>query len=245
MDKSAIKNFATSARNKLIEGVIQKAYEFGISDKEIKQVENLPDGSRLEINNEYKYLTNSEANNREKLIEQIESKGFSQVIEEVAYTWFNRIIAIRFMEVNDYLPTGVRVLSSEETSKIEPDAVTNAHELIEELELDRDRVFKYQDNNDSEGLFKYILIKQCNALGNIMPVMFEKIEDYTELLLPDNLLVEGSVVRDLVSNISEEDFKEQVEIIGWLYQYYISEKKNEIDMKVGNGKKSRKRRIAS
>ena len=146
------------------------------------------------------------------------------------------------MEVNDYLPTGVRVLSSEETSKIEPDAVTNAHELIEELELDRDRVFKYQDNNDSEGLFKYILIKQCNALGNIMPVMFEKIEDYTELLLPDNLLVEGSVVRDLVSNISEEDFKEQVEIIGWLYQYYISEKKNEIDMKVGNGKKSRKKK---
>ena len=243
MDKSAIKNFATSARNKLIEGVIQKAYEFGISDKEIKQVENLPDGSRLEINNEYKYLTNSEANNREKLIEQIESKGFSQVIEEVAYTWFNRIIAIRFMEVNDYLPTGVRVLSSEETSKIEPDAVTNAHELIEELELDRDRVFKYQDNNDSEGLFKYILIKQCNALGNIMPVMFEKIEDYTELLLPDNLLVEGSVVRDLVSNISEEDFKEQVEIIGWLYQYYISEKKNEIDMKVGNGKKVEKEEL--
>ena len=109
MDKSAIKNFATSARNKLIEGVIQKAYELGISDKETKQIENLPDGVRLEINNEYKYLTNSEAKNREKLIEQIETKGFNQVIEEVAYTWFNRIIAIRFMEVNDYLPTGVRV----------------------------------------------------------------------------------------------------------------------------------------
>ena len=243
MDKSAIKNFATSARNKLIEGVIQKAYEFGISDKEIKEVENLPDGSRLEINNEYKYLTNSEANNREKLIEQIESKGFSQVIEEVAYTWFNRIIAIRFMEVNDYLPTGVRVLSSEETSKTEPDAVTNAHELIEELELNRDIVFKYQDNNDSEGLFKYILIKQCNELGKIMPVMFEKIEDYTELLLPDNLLVEGSVVRDLVSNISEEDFKEQVEIIGWLYQYYISEKKDEVFADLKKNKKITKENI--
>ncbi len=243
MDKSAIKNFATSARNKLIEGVIQKAYEFGISDKEIKEIEYLQDGVRLEINNEYKYLTNSEANNREKLIEQIESKGFSQVVEEVAYTWFNRIIAIRFMEVNDYLPTGVRVLSSEETSKTEPDAVTNAHELIEELELDRDKVFKYQDNNDSEGLFKYILIKQCNALGNIMPVMFEKIEDYTELLLPDNLLVEGSVVRDLVSNISEEDFKEQVEIIGWLYQYYISEKKDEVFADLKKNKKITKENI--
>lgn len=243
MDKSAIKNFATSARNKLIEGVIQKAYEFGISDKEIKNVEYLQDGVRLEINNEYKYLTNSEANNREKLIEQIELKGFSQVIEEVAYTWFNRIIAIRFMEVNDYLPTGVRVLSSEETSKTEPDAVTNAHELIEELELNRDIVFKYQDNNDSEGLFKYILIKQCNELGKIMPVMFEKIEDYTELLLPDNLLVEGSVVRDLVSNISEEDFKEQVEIIGWLYQYYISEKKDEVFADLKKNKKITKENI--
>ena len=243
MDKSAIKNFATSARNKLIEGVIQKAYELGISDKETKQIENLPDGVRLEINNEYKYLTNSEAKNREKLIEQIESKGFSQVIEEVAYTWFNRIIAIRFMEVNDYLPTGVRVLSSEETSKTEPDAVTNAHELIEELELNTDIVFKYQDNNDSEELFKYILIKQCNALGNIMPVMFEKIEDYTELLLPDNLLVEGSVVRDLVSNISEEDFKEQVEIIGWLYQYYISEKKDEVFADLKKNKKITKENI--
>ena len=243
MDKSAIKNFATSARNKLIEGVIQKAYELGISDKETKQIENLPDGVRLEINNEYKYLTNSEAKNREKLIEQIETKGFNQVIEEVAYTWFNRIIAIRFMEVNDYLPTGVRVLSSEESSKIEPDAVTNAHELIEELELNRDIVFKYQDNNDSEGLFKYILIKQCNALGKIMPVMFEKIEDYTELLLPDNLLVEGSVVRDLVSNITEEDFKEQVEIIGWLYQYYISEKKDEVFADLKKNKKITKENI--
>ena len=162
MDKSAIKNFATSARNKLIESVRQKAYEIGISNKEIKEIENLPDGTRIEINNEYKYLTNTEAKNREKLIEQIEAKGYEQVIEEVAYTWFNRIIAIRFMEVNDYLPTGVRVLSSEEPSKAEPDAVTNAHELIEELGLDRDIVFNYQDNNDSEGLFKYILIKQCN-----------------------------------------------------------------------------------
>ncbi|MDO7203421.1 hypothetical protein Q5M85_03455 [Paraclostridium bifermentans] len=146
-------------------------------------------------------------------------------MEEVAYTWFNRLIAIRFMECNEYLPSGVRVLSSEEVSKVEPDAVTNAHELVEELKLNIDTVYKFQDNNDSEGLFKYVLIKQCNALGDIMPVMFEKIQDYTELLLPDNVLVEGSVVRDLVSDISEEDFREQVEIIGWLYQYYISERK--------------------
>lgn len=243
MDKTAIKNFAVSARKKLIEGVSQKAYGLGISIDEIKPVDELPDGSRVEINNEYKYLNNTETKNREKLIEQIEAKGYEQVMEEVAYTWFNRIIAIRFMEVNEYLPTGVRVLSSEEASKVEPDAVTNAHELLEELKLDIDTVYKYQDNNDSEGLFKYVLIKQCNALGDIMPVMFEKIQDYTELLLPDNLLVEGSVVRDLVSNISEDDFKEQVEIIGWLYQYYISEKKDEVFADLKKNKKITKENI--
>lgn len=243
MDKTAIKNFATSARRKLIENVSQKAYGLGISDKEIKPIEELSDGSRIEINNNYVYLNYKEVENREKLIEQIESKGYEQVIEEVAYTWFNRIIAIRFMEVNDYLPSGVRVLSSEENGKTEPDAVTNAHDLIDELELNRETVYNFQDNNDSEGLFKYILIKQCNALGKIMPVMFEKIEDYTELLLPDNLLVEGSVVRDLVSNISEEDFKEQVEIIGWLYQYYISEKKDQVFADLKKNKKITKENI--
>ena len=243
MDKTAIKNFAISARRKLIENVSQKAYGLGISDKEIKPIEELPDGSRLEINNNYVYLNHKEVENREKLIEQIESKGYEQVIEEVAYTWFNRIIAIRFMEVNDYLPSGVRVLSSEQNGKTEPDAVTNAHDLIEELDLKGEIVYNFQDNNDSEGLFKYILIKQCNVLGKIMPVMFEKIEDYTELLLPDNLLVEGSVVRDLVSNITEEDFKEQVEIIGWLYQYYISEKKDQVFADLKKNKKITKENI--
>ncbi|WP_343336883.1 hypothetical protein TPELB_20030 [Terrisporobacter petrolearius] len=243
MDKTAIKNFAISARRKLIENVSQKAYGLGISDKEIKEIEEVPDGSRLEINNNYVYLNHKDVENREKLIEQIEAKGYEQVIEEVAYTWFNRIIAIRFMEANDYLPSGVRVLSSEESSKTEPDAVTQAHDLIDELDLNRDTVYKFQDNKDSEGLFKYILIKQCNALGKIMPVMFEKIEDYTELLLPDNLLVEGSVVRDLVSNISEEDFREQVEIIGWLYQYYISEKKDQVFADLKKNKKITKENI--
>lgn len=243
MDKTAIKNFAISARRKLIDNVSQKAYGIGISDKEIKQIEEVADGSRILINNDYVYLNHRETENREKLIEQIEAKGYEQVIEEVAYTWFNRIIAIRFMEVNDYLPSGVRVLSSEENGKTEPDAVTNALDLIDELELNRDKVYNFQDNNDSEGLFKYILIKQCNALGKIMPVMFEKIEDYSELLLPDNLLVEGSVVRDLVTSISEENFKEQVEIIGWLYQYYISEKKDQVFADLKKNKKITKENI--
>lgn len=243
MNKSAIKNFAVNARRKLIDAVSQKAYGLGISIDEIKELEEVSNGSRIKINNDYVYLTNIETEHREKLIEQIEYKGYEQVIEEVAYTWFNRIIAIRFMEINEYLPTRIRVLSSEDENKIEPDAVTEALDLVDELNLDREKIYNYQDNNDTEGLFKYIFIKQCNALGKIMPVMFEKIQDYTELLLPDNLLVEGSVIRDLIIGIEEDDFKDQVEIIGWLYQYYISEKKDEVFAGLKKNKKITKENI--
>lgn len=243
MDKSAIKSFAVNARNKLIEGVTQKAYQIGISEKEIKEVNEIQDGVSIEINNNFVYLTHSENKQREKLIAQIESKGYEQVMEEVAYTWFNRIIAIRFMEINEYLPTGIRVLSSEDKLKIEPDAVTQVNYIADDLKLDIDKVYKFQDDNNDDGLFKYILTKQCNALGKIMPLMFEKIQDYTELLLPDNLLVEGNVVSDLVKNISEEDFKEQVEIIGWLYQYYISEKKDKVFADLKKNKKITKENI--
>lgn len=243
MDKNAVKKFAVNARRKLIDSVSQKAYGLGISIDEIKKVEQIPNGSRIKINNDYVYLTDIETEHRERLIDQIEYKGYEQVMEEVAYTWFNRIIAIRFMEVNDYLPTRVRVLSSENENKVEPDAVTQALDLIEGLELDREKIYNYQDNNDTEGLFKYVFIKQCNALGKIMPVMFEKIQDYTELLLPDNLLVEGSVIRDLINDIKEDDFRNQVEIIGWLYQYYISEKKDEVFAALNKNKKITKENI--
>ena len=243
MHKDSVKNFAVNARRKLIDSVSQKAYGLGISIDEIKEVEQIPNGSRIKINNDYVYLTDIETEHRERLIEQIEYKGYEQVVEEVAYTWFNRIIAIRFMEVNEYLPTRVRVLSSEDENKVEPDAVTQALDLIEELGLDREKIYNYQDNNDIEGLFKYIFIKQCNALGKIMPVMFEKIQDYTELLLPDNLLVEGSVIRDLINDIKEDDFKDQVQIIGWLYQYYISEKKDEVFEGLKKNKKITKENI--
>ena len=243
MHKDSVKNFAVNARRKLIDSVSQKAYGLGISIDEIKEVEQIPNGSRIKINNDYVYLTDIETQHRERLIEQIKYKGYEQVMEEVAYTWFNRIIAIRFMEVNEYLPTRVRVLSSEDENKVEPDAVTQALDLVEDLGLDREKIYNYQDNNDTEGLFKYVFIKQCNALGKIMPVMFEKIQDYTELLLPDNLLVEGSVIRDLIINIEEDDFKDQVEIIGWLYQYYISEKKDEVFAGLKKNKKITKENI--
>jgi hypothetical protein len=222
MNKSAIKKFATAARRKLMDAVTQKAYEVGITRNEIKEVEVFQGGFRVNG----RVFKEHELKQREELINRIRAKGFDQVVEEVAYTWFNRFIALRFMEVNDYLPTGVRVLSSLDKNRFEPDIVREALNL--DLDIDHDLVYQYQDNNDTEGLYKYLLIKQCNELARIMPGIFEQIADYTELLLPDYLLTEGSVIRDLVETIDEDDFKEQVEIIGWLYQYYIAEKKDQV-----------------
>ena len=220
MNKTAIKNFAVSARTKLMDAVKQKAYELGITETEIKEPETYEDGFR--INN--KFFKSYELEQR-KTNSKIEEKDYKQVIEEVSYTWFNRFIAIRFMEVNEYLPTGVRVLSSAQKEKNEPDVIGEVTNIADDLDLNLDIVYRLQDENKTEDLFKYILIKQCNKLGEIIPMMFETIQDYTELLLPDNLLGEGSVVRDLVSMIEEADWKQQVEIIGWLYQYYILKKK--------------------
>lgn len=223
MDKTAIKNFAVWARKKLIEDIKQKAYEIGITEKEIKEPE-ITTSDTMIIGD--RTLNKAEMEQRKSLVSRIKGKGFNNVIEEVAYTWFNRILALRFMEVNGYLPTGVRVLSSIEPGKKEPDIIKEA--LNTDLDLDRELVYRLQDANDTEGLYRYLLVKQCNALNEILPGLFEEIEDYTEILLPSNLLAEGSVIRQLVDSISEEDFKDQVEIIGWMYQYYISEKKDEV-----------------
>lgn len=221
MNKSAIKNFAVSARKKLIEQVMQKAFQIGITAKSITELKqeaghiilnNIPQEKGFQLQ-------------RDKLIKEIEQKGYDQVMEEVAYTWFNRFVALRFMEVNDYLPTGVRVLSSLDPNRAEPDIIREA--LNVNLSIDRTVIYDFQDRNDSEGLFKYLLIHQCNHLNKILPFLFETISDYTELLFPSNLLQEGSVIRDLVTSIPEEHWKE-VEIIGWLYQFYISEKKDEV-----------------
>ena len=221
MNKSDIKNFAVSARKKLIEQVMQKAFQIGITAKSITDLKQ--EAGHIILNNipqEKGFKLQ-----RDKLIMEIEQKGYDQVMEEVAYTWFNRFIALRFMEVNDYLPTGVRVLSSLDPNRAEPDIIREALNI--DLAIERNVIYDFQDSNDSEGLFKCLLIHQCNDLNIILPFMFETISDYTELLFPSNLLQEGSVIRDLVTTIPEEDWKE-VEIIGWLYQYYISEKKDEV-----------------
>jgi len=238
MDKGAIKNYAIWARRKLIEDITQKAFEIGVTEGKIYDAVKVSSDA-VQVNG--RLLQKYEVKQREALVARVKEKGFAEVIEEAAYTWFNRIIAIRFMEVNDYLPTGVRVLSSTEAGKAVPDIITNALHL--DLGLDLELVNGYLDRHNDDELFRYLFTRQCNKLNEILPGLFEKIEDFTELLLPNNLLIEGSVIRKLISDISEEDFKEQVEIIGWLYQYYISEKKDQVFAALKNNVKITKENI--
>ena len=218
MDKNAIKKYAVWARRELIERVAKKAQQYGIEEK-----------SQLDVNADSiggKLLTASEKKQRQALVAQINDKGYEQVIEEVAYTWFNRISALRFMEVNGYLPTHVRVFT-DEANNFKPQILAEAIHL--EMDgLDMDKVFKLKEANQTDELYKYLLLTQCNSLNTILPGMFQKISDYTELLLPDNLLREGSVVEQMIILIEEDDWKDAVQIIGWLYQYYNSEKKDEV-----------------
>lgn len=223
MDKNAIKKYAVWARRELISRVSQKALQYGISENEYA------DKNAESVNG--KLLTAEEKHQRAALIDQINKNGYQQVMEEVAYTWFNRFCALRFMEVNGYLPTHVRVFSDEENN-FKPQILTEAMNLnLPGLKLDK--VYELKNDSKEEDLFKYLLIVQCNALSSILPGMFQKISDYTELLFPDNLLRQGSVVEQLVTQIPADDFNVQsesgqIEIIGWLYQYYISEKHEEV-----------------
>ena len=219
MNKTAIKNFAIWARKELIGKVIQRAKIYGIEkDKERKDMDTALNGQ---------ILTKSEKDARKVLIEKINQDGFDQTIEEVAYTWFNRFIALRFMEVNGYMPSHIRIFSSEDND-FKPQILSEAIHI--ELDgLDKSKVLElYNAGNKEEELFSYLLITQCNALSKVLPGIFQKINDYTELLLPDGLLREGSVLNSMIKNIPEEDWKDQVQIIGWLYQYYISEQKDEV-----------------
>lgn len=223
MDKKAIKLFATSARTKLMAAIEQRAFELGIERNSIKEPEIHQNGFRINGG----FYADYQIKQRERLIDKIKANGFAEVIEEVAYTWFNRFIALRFMEVNDYLPTGVRIFSSIEPGKTEPDALTEIDLIAGDLGLDMEKVYRFQDESATEQLFKYILVKQCNQLGKKMQGIFEPISDETELLLPDHLLSESGALSDLVSMIPEKDWQD-VEIIGWLYQFYNAEIKEKV-----------------
>ena len=243
MNKKAIENFAIWARNKLIADISYKAGLLGVTDAGIKTA--LPQSTSTtefyDIGTTEPYvITGEEIKQRRRLVDIIEKKAtdsnyataYSGVIEEVAYTWFNRLIAIRFMEVNDYLPSHLRVLSSE-SGKMEPDLVTTPFDA--ELELTQEEkmtIMSLKNDNKVDELFNMLFIKQCNALNEILPNLFEKTSDYTELLLNLSVIDKEGVVYHLLNDIDEDDFnveKEgQVEILGWLYQYYISEKHDQI-----------------
>ena len=232
MNKTAIKNYAIWARVQLIESAKQRAFEYAISDGE--------NDSNLEIING-RILSADEKRQRSELISLIKQKGFEQVMEEAAYTWFNRFIALRFMEVNGYLPTKVRVFT-DENNEFKPQILKEA--MTVELEgIDREKVLEFLDKQDNEGLFKYLLILQCNNLSANLPGMFETISNWTELLFPANLLKADSVIGQMISTIPEEDWTDQVQIIGWMYQYYNSELKDDTFAKLKKNIKISKERI--
>ncbi len=244
MNKTGIKTFAIWARRKLIKDITTKCGQLGITEKGI--VKALPQSTNdikfFDIGTkENAKLTGSEIIQRDSLASHIRSKeqgldyetAFKSVVEEVAYTWFNRLIAIRFMEVNDYLPSRIRVLSSENAAKSEPDFVTTPFDTdLVFTPYERDRVIQLKDDNKLDILFRMLFIKQCNKLNENLPELFENTDDYSELLLTISFTDTDGVVYHLVHDIDEDDFnveKEgQIEIIGWMYQYYNTEPKDEV-----------------
>lgn len=242
MNKNAIQKYAIWARNELRNQITQNAFKYGITPKEKPE-------RRLESVNGI-MLSPIERKQRDQLVDQVLLKGFDQVVEELAYTWFNRLIAIRFMEVNDYLPEHIRVLSSS-SNEFKPEILTQALNL-DEKHFKKDLILRLIDEGKQEELYRYLLLAECNALNEILPVMFEQMDGYTELMLPANLLKSDSVIGKLISDIDEADWKVtgpgdeeggQVQIIGWLYQYYNSELKDETfaDLKKKNKKISKER----
>ncbi|MEQ2685976.1 BREX-1 system adenine-specific DNA-methyltransferase PglX [Agathobacter rectalis] len=241
MNKNAIKKFAIDARNKLIASVTDKVGMLGITPDNCSEA--ITKGADFEV---YKTaagtevtLNKKQCEQRRKLVDQIHARGFEAVVEEVAYTWFNRICAIRFMEVNDYMyPVRIRVLSSEKEGKNEPDVVTMAPDIDWNFtDKEREEIIDAKMNNRLDDLFRMLFIKQCNLLHEVLPRLFEETEDYTEMLLNISFTNEDDVIRMLVDGIDEKDFNittvdeddkaaGQVEIIGWLYQYYNTEPKN-------------------
>ena len=235
MNKSAIQRFAIQARKDLIDGVSQRAYQYGITKDGYGERDAVTVGGRA--------LTSDEQRQRKELVDQIVSKGYTQVMEEVAYTWFNRFIALRFMEVNNYLPSHIRVFS-DSTGAFKPEILNDVLHLdLPGLKLDK--VAEYIENNQTEDLYRYLLLTQCNALNEALPQMFERMGGFTELLLPNNILKQDSVLGRMVTEIPEEDWTDQVQIIGWLYQYYNTELKDDTFALLKKNVKITKERIPS
>ena len=218
MNKNAIKNYAVWARTELMKQVAQKAYEYNVTES------SLPDYNTDNVNG--RLLTSDEKKQLNELIIEVKKNGYDHVIEEVAYTWFNRFIALRYMEVNNYLPQRIRVFTND-NNEFKPDLLTDAIHV--ELDgLDKQKVFDYIEENKQEELYKYLLLTLCNDMKQYLSDMFTSIKDYKTLLFPDNLLKEDSVLAKLITDIDEDSWTDQVQIIGWLYQYYNSELKDTV-----------------
>lgn len=263
MNKNAIKKFAIEARKKLIDSVTDKVGMLGITEKSCS--EPITKGADFEV---YQTVAGTEVTlnkrqceQRRRLVAQIESRGFEAVVEEVAYTWFNRICAIRFMEVNDYLPNRVRVLSSEKEGKMEPDLVTQAPDVDLDLTAqEKEEIINWKmsgTSEDTDKLYCKLFLKQCHQLHDILPGLFEADSDYMELLFGISYTNKDDVIYMLVNpetGIPEADFNVstldeegnptgQVEIIGWLYQYYNTELKDDTFAKLKKNVKITKERI--
>lgn len=247
MDKVALRNFAVNAKEKLEKEVRRKLELIGITENKIEE--------GIVSENDYLKIGNVELNKREikqreilvkTLKEKVKEGNFqdalNELIEEIAYTWFNRIIAIRFMEVNDYLNDRIRILSSERENDREPQIIREVFNTdLEFSDDEKNYVYNLKEESKTEELFRFLFIKKCNKLNEILPELFEEAEDYSELLLPISINDEEGILRKLVDGVPKESFdikKEgQIEVIGWLYQYYNEEKKKKVDKKTKKGKK--------
>ncbi|WP_404353441.1 BREX-1 system adenine-specific DNA-methyltransferase PglX [Exiguobacterium aurantiacum] len=221
MNKTELKNFAIQSRRQLIDQVKTKALMYGIDEKNNLEIQE--QFGQLMINDKPYPLYMKPAFN--SLKNQLKQKGYKQLVEEVAYIWFNRIIAIRYMEVHDYLPEKVNVLSSS-VGRVDPDILFEYETM--DLPVKQEEIRELLHAGDTEGAFRKLFIAQCNALNSILPFLFEQIQDYTELLLPDFLLDAESVIKVLVQNGELTNSFEEIEVIGWLYQYYIAEEKDRV-----------------
>lgn len=234
MNDTAIKNYAMWARRELIADVQKRCMRYGILEEgSLPANADTVDG---------RVLTSVERTQRAELLRIAREDGYRELVERAAYTWFNRLLAIRFMEVNDRLPSHVRVLSAPDGS-FKPQAIGEAMDLPLEA-LDPSQVAELVQAGNDEDLFRAIFLAQCDELADCMPAVFDKVGSAMELLLPDGLLREGGVAEQLVSAIPERDWTEGVEIVGWMYQYYVSERKDEVFASFKKGKKAERDAIA-
>ncbi|MFT0898140.1 BREX-1 system adenine-specific DNA-methyltransferase PglX [Candidatus Methanoprimaticola sp. MG2] len=246
MDRAAVERFSIEARRKLRQSVDSAMADLGVGEgHDMVSIESAGDITIITLKGGLQTrITRDEANWREKLIEAIDKSGYDNIVEQVAYTWFNRLIAVRYMEVNDYLPTHVRVLSSTVPGKDEPDLVTRCTSVdlgISSSEMED--IIRLRDSDKLDDLFSRMFIHQCKVLNRILPELFTVTKPYENLLLRLSYTNPDGVVRDLVDNVPEEDFRDAVQIIGWMYQYYNSEVKDEVFANLKKNVKISKERI--